>query len=49
MTDFEKKWYDLFMRNMVTTSSLKKLVISNKLSETSVYNWEKERLETYGY
>ncbi len=49
MSEFEKKWYDLYLRNMVTVETLNKLVVSGKLSKEDVESWVVERLKKHAY
>ena len=49
MTTFEKTWYDKYMNNVCTTTTLIKLANANKLNIIKVNEWIAERQEKLGY
>lgn len=49
MTTFEQSWYVKYMNNMVTTTTLNKLITAGKLNQLTVDLWVKERLDKFGY
>lgn len=42
-------WYEKYMKNMVSVTTLNKLVAANKLTREEVDAMIAERLELYGY
>lgn len=42
-------WYEKYMKNMVSVTTLNKLVAANKLTQKEVDDMISERLELYGY
>lgn len=48
MTNFERDWYEKFMRNMVTVETLRKLAAAGKLDAETIDAWAAERMEKYG-
>lgn len=44
-----EKFYELFMKNMVTVETLKNLVAAGKLTLSQVEDMIHERLEKYGF
>ena len=48
MTEFEKKWHDMYMLNMVSIDTLRKLADAGKLTGNKVDEWERERKIEYG-
>jgi hypothetical protein len=49
MTTFEEVWYNKYMNNYCTASTLIKLANAGKLDETIINEWIKERKEKFGY
>jgi len=49
MNTFEQTWYDKYMNNFCTASTLIKLANAGKLDEAKVNEWIAERQEKYGY
>lgn len=49
MSTFEQIWYDKYMNNHCTASTLIKLAKAGKLSEAIVDGWIAERKEKLGY
>ena len=42
-------WYEKYMKNLVTLSTLNKLVAAGKLTQSEVDQMVADRLEQYGY
>lgn len=42
-------WYEKYMKNLVTLSTLNKLVAAGKLTQDEVDQMVADRLEQYGY
>jgi hypothetical protein len=49
MSTFEEIWYNKYMNNYCTASTLIKLAKAKKLDETIINEWIKERKEKFGY
>ncbi len=43
------KWKELFMKNMVSTETLKKLAEAGKIKADVIEAWSAERLEKFGF
>lgn len=43
------KWYELYMKNAVSITTLNKLVAAAKLTQEEVDKMVADRLEKYGY
>lgn len=49
MSEMYKRFYDLYMKNMVTTETLKELAAVGKLTLDQIENMINERQNLYGY
>lgn len=42
-------WYNKYMQNLVSITTLNKLVVANKLTQLEVDTMVKDRFKLYGY